>query len=283
MKITLRLIFLLSAPLLVFGCSTVTPSPEFAKWASVKSPSIGTPHVYGTYQAGCLAGAQTLPLEGRGYFVVHRSRERYYGHITTINYLTSLGKKINQKKYPTMMVSDISFPRGGPFLNGHASHQIGLDVDISLQSTRELPTSAESESWGAPSYVQNRKTLRANWGAEQIQLIELAADFPEVNRIFVAPAIKKYFCDTHSQVPWLYKLRSWWGHDEHIHVRLNCPTDSLDCQPQAELDPKNNGCGAELDWWYSSEADEQAEKNEQESPRPFPNLPAQCETVKTDR
>ena len=30
------------------------------------------------------------------------------------------------------MIGDISQPRGGPMLSGHASHQIGLDADIWL-------------------------------------------------------------------------------------------------------------------------------------------------------
>lgn len=272
--------FLLIASLIFFGCSSLTPSPEFAKWSSIKSPAIGEPLIYGTYQKGCLAGAKQLPLKGVGYVVVRSSRERYYGHPVMIDYLTELGKHLRQKKYPTMIIEDISYPRGGPFLHGHASHQIGLDVDISLRSVSALPTLTESENWVSPSYVQDRKNLLPNWGIEQIRLTELAASAPEVNRIFVAPAIKKYFCETQPNVPWLYKLRSWWGHDDHLHVRLNCPTDSPDCIAQASLDPENSNCGAELDWWYSAEADAEAEKIEQQtSTTEFPDLPAQCESV----
>ena len=180
-----------------------------------------------------------------------------------------------------MIVEDISYPRGGPFLNGHSSHQIGLDVDISLMSVQTQPTSIQRENWVSPSYVQNRKTLMSNWGTEQIQLTILAASATEVNRIFVAPAIKKYFCDTVPGAPWLYKLRSWWGHDDHLHVRLNCPTDSPDCKAQTPLDSQNNSCGADLDWWYSAEADAESIKIEQNlRPSAFPSLPAQCESVK---
>ena len=31
-----------------------------------------------------------------------------------------------------ILVGDISQPRGGPMLTGHASHQIGLDADVWL-------------------------------------------------------------------------------------------------------------------------------------------------------
>ena len=32
--------------------------------------------------------------------------------------------------WPGLLVGDMSQPRGGPMKSGHASHQIGLDVDI---------------------------------------------------------------------------------------------------------------------------------------------------------
>ena len=266
------------------GCSSFTtrePSPEFAKWAAITSPLAGEPRIYGTYQKGCISGAKALPLEGPGYVVVKKSRNRYYGHPVMVNYLTELGKKIRQKKYPSMLVEDISYPRGGPFLTGHTSHQVGLDADISLTSVPALPTAEQRESMPSPSYAKDRKILLPSWGTEQSQLTMLAANAPEVNRIFVAPAIKKYFCETHPKAEWLYKLRSWWGHDDHLHVRLNCPDDSPDCASQTPLDPKNNGCGVELDWWYSAEADAEAIKVEQETTREFPVLPAQCENIKT--
>lgn len=272
----------------IFSCGSLKKrelSPEFAKWAAIKAPSAGEPLIYGTYQAGCIAGAKTLPLSGPGFYVIHRARERYYGHPTMIDYLLQLGSKIHKKKYPTMMIGDISLPRGGPFLSGHASHQVGLDVDINLTSAIELP--ADSEAWLSPSYVNDRKVLLPEWGIQQVQLVELAADSEVVNRIFVAPAIKKYFCENFNGKPWLHKLRSWWGHDDHIHVRLSCPADGTECKAQAPLDPTNDGCGTDLAWWYSAEADsiakqmESVETSVEPEPKIFPILPQQCEALKT--
>lgn len=286
MKKSLKYFYLILGFLFV-GCTSLFTkeiSPEFSNWASLKLPSLGEPKIYGSYQMGCLAGAKALPLKGEGYFVVRQSRERYYGHTTMINYLTDLGKKLHQKKYPNMIIEDISYPRGGPFLHGHNSHQIGLDVDISLKSVQKMPTSEESESWVSPTYVEGRKNLLPNWGPEQINLTELAAQPPEVNRIFVAPAIKKYFCEKNPTAPWLYKLRSWWGHDDHLHVRLNCPADNPNCKPQAALDSTHNGCGVELEWWYSAEADSDWIKIEKSYGgfKEFPKLPAECDVVKTE-
>ena len=93
-------LLLLFSSLILFSCASKTPSPEFAKWASLKTPTTGETHIYGTYQAGCISGAEALPVDGQGYSVVRRSRVRYYGHPTLVTYLTELSKKSNQKKYP---------------------------------------------------------------------------------------------------------------------------------------------------------------------------------------
>jgi penicillin-insensitive murein endopeptidase len=72
-----------------------------------------------------------------------------------------------------------------------------------------------------------------------------------VDRIFINPAIKKAMCESvpaNGDRSWLRKLRPWWGHDEHFHVRLACPADSPDCFVQAPM-PDGDGCGAELESW----------------------------------
>jgi len=98
-----------------------------------------------------------------------------------------------------------------------------------------------------------------------------------VNRIFVSPAIKRDMCRRYPQASWLYRLRPWWGHEDHFHVRLQCPADSPLCQEQDPLDPLDNGCGADLDWWFSAEADrEWTRLRTSKEPRRFPALPATC-------
>ncbi|MFC0282031.1 penicillin-insensitive murein endopeptidase [Camelimonas abortus] len=58
-------------------------------------------------------------------------------------------------------------------------------------------------------------------------------------------------CDAGADRAWLRKIRPTWGHNYHFHVRLDCggaPT----CRPQ-QPPPPGDGCGAELDWWFSPE------------------------------
>ena len=60
-------------------------------------------------------------------------------------------------------------------------------------------------------------------------------------------------------------------------MRLKCPADSPLCREQDPLDPSDSGCGAELDWWFSPDADrEWSRLRASTEPRRFPELPEAC-------
>ena len=49
-----------------------------------------------------------------------------------------------------------------------------------------------------------------------------------VNRIFVTPPVKLQMCaDAGRDRAWLRKIRPWWNHHDHFHVRLNCPAGAV--------------------------------------------------------
>jgi penicillin-insensitive murein DD-endopeptidase len=102
----------------------------------------------------------------------------------------------------------------------------------------------------------------ARFQERQLRVLKLAAGRPEVERIFVNPLIKKYLCRVTGEATWLHKLRPWWGHREHFHVRLVCPRDQVECKVQPPPDP-GAGCDAELDWWLSPEARRKAREIEE--------------------
>ena len=78
----------------------------------------------------------------------------------------------------------------------------------------------------------------------------IAAQDPAVTRIFVNAAIKKALCrEAGADRDWLRKVRPWYGHAEHFHVRIACPAESVECKPQAPPD-EGDGCGHELDYWF---------------------------------
>lgn len=255
----------------------------FDTWERIRTPSPGPAAAIGGYSAGCLAGAEQLEPLGMGFVTMRPGRKRFYGHPDLVQYVRALGEKLKKQNLPLMLVGDLSPPRGGPMRTGHVSHQSGLDVDIWLMMSKKTPTLAERESWGAPSYVIDRKKLKSNWSDQQVKLVATAADFEQVNRIFVSPAIKKYFCEHFPTAQWLHKIRAWWSHHDHLHVRLNCSKDSPNCEPQDPLDPSVTHCGPDLDWWFSKEADDEwAEMVRNPTPRQFPNLPIACEELAKD-
>ena len=89
------------------------------------------------------------------------------------------------------------------------------------------------------------------WRPEHRRLLELAARDPAVDRIFVNPAIKRALCrEATGDRSWLHRIRPWFGHDYHFHVRLACPPGATQCRQQAPL-PPGDGCGADLAWWFT--------------------------------
>ena len=88
------------------------------------------------------------------------------------------------------------------------------------------------------------------------------------------PAIKVKLCNTEGvDRAWLQKIRPWYGHDSHIHVRLSCPSDAKNCENQAAL-PAGDGCGAELYSWF-----EPAPKSSTPKSKVLPATPYQCQMI----
>jgi penicillin-insensitive murein DD-endopeptidase len=243
---------------LVALASSLTPVVALPMtWGEVLEPAPGAPYVIGSYTAGCVQGAIPLPAAGRGYQVMRPQRRRFFGHPVLVHYLQVLGAATNQQGLGTLLIGDLGQPRGGPMPFGHRSHQIGLDADIWfwLPGDGMVLSVADRETLGAPSMLSagGRALDAQQWSQRQVGVLRLAVGFDVVARIFVNPVIKKALCEQFPEASWLQKLRPWWGHDDHFHVRLRCPAGQTTCQDQDPL-PAGDGCGAELAWWFSEEA-----------------------------
>ena len=86
----------------------------------------------GFYSKGCLSGAVALPINGATWQVMRLSRNRNWGHPNLVQFLERLAAQGPKTGWRGLLVGDMSQPRGGPMLTGHASHQVGLDADIWL-------------------------------------------------------------------------------------------------------------------------------------------------------
>src|SRR5262249_36630219 len=92
--------------------------------------------------------------------------------------------------------------------------------------------------------------------------------------------LKRALCGADGDHAWLHKVRPWWGHDDHFHVRLACPSEDTACVAQDPI-PDGDGC-EELDWWLSdSSKAERAAKRDDYRGRvgARPALPADCDAV----
>jgi penicillin-insensitive murein endopeptidase len=189
------------------------------------------------------------------------SRNRNWGHPEMLGFIRRLSQRAVAMGWPGLYVGDISQPRGGPMNGGHRSHQIGLDADIWLRKPGPTVLSVrEREEISAVSVVRADRIGVGNaWRPEHHALIREAALDPAVARIFVNAAIKRALCEaeprsgTIGDRDWLRKVRPWWGHDSHFHARLVCPANTPGCVGQ-DPPPGGDGCGAELEWWFTDEA-----------------------------
>jgi penicillin-insensitive murein DD-endopeptidase len=218
----------------------------------------GPPEAIGAYERGCLEGAVELPADGPNWQVMRPSRNRGWGHPFLIALLERMAQKLlAEVGWPGLLVGDIAQPRGGPMLTGHGSHQIGLDADLwfTPMPNRRL-TPAERDEMSATDVVtaDGNEVDEARWTPQHRRLLEAVAREPAVERIFVNPAIKRALCrEAGPDRAWLAKIRPWWGHNYHFHMRLFCPDGQAECRPQAPPSP-GDGCGKELDWWFTPEA-----------------------------
>jgi penicillin-insensitive murein DD-endopeptidase len=260
-------------------------TPAKALFGRATAPASGPAHTIGFYAKGCLEGGQALPITGKTWQVMRLSRNRNWGHPRLISFLERLSKKGAKVGWRGLLVGDMSQPRGGPMISGHASHQVGLDADIwfTPMPDRELTRQEREEMSATMVVAPDRKDVDPKvWTPAHLGIIKTAAEEPDVQRIFVNAAIKKALCrEAGSDRAWLSKVRPYWQHDYHFHVRLKCPADSPECKAQ-EPPPAGDGCGKELEWWFRDSVLHPKPSPVPEKPRPamtMAALPAACRAV----
>ena len=250
-------------------------------WAHQITPSAGSAEAIGGYAAGCLQGAVALPEHGTGYQILRPRQKRFYGHPVMEQYVLDLARQARKMGLPDILVGDMAMAKGGPFSSGHRSHQSGLYTDFWFKFANKKLSAKERNALKPLDMVNFQKnTINSNFGPQQMTLLKLAAQDPRVERIFVNPPIKKAMCDqfSASDPAWLRKLRPWFGHSAHFHVRLHCPVGSKDCESQKPF-PAGNGCGAELASWLNKPA----MVSSKPVANPMPDLPARCDLLLSNK
>jgi penicillin-insensitive murein endopeptidase len=247
-----------AAPAAAGAKAPARPAARPAKelFGAIAAPASLAPRAIGYYAKGCLAGGVALPTDGPAWQAMRLSRNRTWGHPTLVALVEKLASDAKRHDgWRGLLVGDLSQPRGGPMLTGHASHQVGLDVDIWFMPMPDHRLSAgERESLSAASMVAADKVSIDPhvWTPAHVRLLKRVASYTAVARVFVHPAIKKALCEGAAEDAdrkWLFKVRPMWGHDDHFHVRIVCPKDSPGCEAQPAPPAVDDGCGKELTHW----------------------------------
>ena len=208
-----------------------TPAKEF--FARKPTPFPGPAHSIGFYSEGCLAGGVALPIDGPSWQVMRLSRNRNWGNPHLVEFIERFAKNAPTVGWHGLLVGDMAQPRGGPMLSGHTSHQVGLDVDIWFTPMPDHVQSREEREFVGDQCgcVRPARRRSESLDAHIHRIIRTAAQDPAVTRVLVNAAIKKALCrEAGADRDWLDKVRPWWGHDYHFHVRVGCPADSPECK-----------------------------------------------------
>ena len=280
--------------LLLSIAAVATAGGFYNPWEEIVRPSTGQHQIFGGYNAGCLQGASAPRDTGNGFQYIELSRNKFWGHVSTHRFIERMGSVLRPQGM-SLLVADVSMPRGGPFTWDHASHQVGLDMDIEfLQDPRSLQRDLTiDERERLPKYYladqDANAVIEKNWSEKYVTMLRTFAQDDAVHVMFVHPSIKKKICENPAnRQSWLAKVQPWWGHDEHVHVRLKCPADSPNCKSKPDF--TEIGCDTqEFLWWFSEEWRElyEARKkwqrdNPNPEPEPLPSLPTQCQSVLKD-
>jgi penicillin-insensitive murein endopeptidase len=247
------------------------------------------PAAHGGYAKGCLAGGAQLPETGPTWQAMRLSRNRNWAHPETVDMVKKLSAfAATQPGWEGLYVGDLSQPLGGPMLTGHRSHQIGLDADIWMLPPKSLNlTRTQRENISSISTRRaNGAYVNASWTRAHHEILKAAANDPRVERIFVFPGAKVQMCnDEKGNRAYLRKIRPWYGHHYHFHVRLSCPKGARGCVNQ-NPPPAGDGCADARQWQANILNPPKAKPRDPNAPKPKPrrelvlaDLPAQCNAV----
>ena len=143
-------------------------------------------------------------------------------------------------------------------LTGHWSHQVGLDADIWLtpMPNREL-TRQEREEMMATNIVAD-DWMDVNpeiWSPAHIAVLQdrgagqggRARAGQSGDQEGTVPRREA------ATAPGCTRCARCYGHNYHFHIRIGCPAGQEDCKAQPPA-PPDEGCGKDLDAWFTRKA-----------------------------
>ncbi len=259
------------------------------KFAAVRTPTKGPSEPIGYYPKGCLQGAVALPVNGPHWQVMRLSRNRNWGTPQLVRFIKNFSEHAAKATgWNGILVGDMAQPRGGPAVSGHVSHQTGLDVDVwFIPMPKEILSAQQREDMAANNLVASDwKHINPKvYTPQHMAFIKAAAQMPGVERVLVNAAIKKQMCDTATgDRSWLTRVRPWYGHHDHIHVRLACPPGATECKKQPPVGHGEGCADADFKFWFTKAIEPRKPPPFGVTPKPpkqikLADLPAACKAV----
>jgi len=202
----------------------------------------------GSHRRGYLTNARELPAKGDGFIRLAPHKRYSWGTRSMISLIKKVSNEMDTL-YPNkdrLQIGDISSQRGGR-LRRHASHQNGLDADISYYRLNGKEQSLRGGGFRERMVVRGQLSRNfdvfRNW-----ELMKSIHKLGRVERVFVDRRIKREFCrfaikngehQIYSEV--LRSMRPQANHSHHFHLRLRCPLNASRCRDQQSL-PEGSGC-----------------------------------------
>ncbi len=207
--------------------------------------------VIGFYGKGKLRNPVTLAKAGPGYQLIFPGRNHDWGSTGLVTAIEAVAASMD-KDFPgaePLQIADLSDKNGGR-LSQHASHQNGLDADIvyyRMNHGIQEPDAFDElqEDFVIDGRITQNFDFVRNW--EVMRRLNATG---RLDRIFVDKEIKKELCKYAKQASpevsaetsdRLRKLRPYYNHAHHMHVRFTCPKDSPKCKAQKPIEP-GDGC-----------------------------------------
>lgn len=229
----------------------VVSSPSLPSWGKTVLDRIS--QAIGSNSKGRLENAENIykyqkESEAPGFNFIYPQRETYYGTTDMLNIMARIGKfSLQQVNGYVISVGDVSRKTGGK-LGGHASHQRGLDADISYYFDNP------SLQKGFVNVLSTTTSKRSWMADKQWQLFKALVSTQVVDRIFMDTKLKRDLCEIATRnselkrgqnegLPFetLRVISHEAGHANHFHLRLKCSKMQPRCQQMAPPQ-KVSGC-----------------------------------------
>ena len=194
----------------------------------------------GYYNNGSLVDGECMPESGTGFEVLKLSID--VGHIFGTSEMIKMLKATAAdmaEKYPgkdRLQIEDISSKDGGD-IDPHGSHENGQDVDLQYFKADGKEFVQTDSNPYAPEMVEEDGKVSSNFDLERNwELMKSLHKNGSVQMIFMDQKLKSALVayaqskgDYKNNLKVINSFRHVENHQDHLHVRLNCPTYAKGC------------------------------------------------------